>query len=68
MTDKPSVHIELHQQGFSVKDEGIGMNSKTIAEKLVYPTGSSKKKINPSVETLPKLVEKESKFFYTSRT
>ncbi len=67
MTNKPEVHISIDYNGFSIKDQGIGMNSKTIAEKLVYPTGSSKKKINPSEQELPELVKKETKFFYTKR-
>ena len=62
-----SVYIEINAKGFLVRDDGVGMSSEDVCEKLLYPTSSGKKRRNPdamSEEELERNTLRETAFFY----
>lgn len=60
----PSVYIVISEKGFEIVDRWVWMDSKTISEKLLYPTSSTKKKENPTWEKLDTMCKDNTKFFY----
>lgn len=61
-----SIFINIDENWFEVIDHWTGMDSQVVCEKLLYPTASTKKKINPVWEELEEKVEEDTKFFYKS--
>lgn len=62
-----SVFIEVNEYGFSVTDTGMWMSSKDLCEKLLYPTSSGKKRVNPDAmneNELDKNTLAQTAFFY----
>lgn len=62
-----SIHVEINENWFSITDNGIGMSSQELAEKLLYPNLSSKERINPesmSEADMNFIVSNETAFYY----
>jgi len=67
--DLPVVSIEINERGFTVVDEGCGMRSQEVSEKLLYPNNSdpNKKRYIPKEEELEGAIQGETKMFYSKR-
>ena len=64
----PVVNITLNENWFIAEDFWVGMDSKTICEKLLIPTSSSKLRTKMDIEETKKYADKHTRFFYKRNT
>lgn len=60
----PVVNITLNESWFIAEDFWVGMDSKTICEKLLIPTSSSKLRTKMDAEETKKYASEHTRFFY----